>query len=123
MNQPQYKEQEDSNATKITRTTLEACHHEVESHRSQGSNPSPSNADRWKTANMLDSANNRLQELMQLFYLLSRDPCVPSDARYHVTVAQGEIALLSRQLQNAANEALGKALPPAEDKGLRPSNP
>jgi len=53
---------------------------------------------------MLDTANNKLQELMQLLYLLSRDPAVPSDARYHVTVAQSEIALLSREMQNASAE-------------------
>ena len=53
-----------------------------------------------KTANMLDSANNKLQELMQILYLLSRDPAVPKDARYHVTVAQGEIALLARVIRN-----------------------
>jgi len=51
---------------------------------------------------MLDATYNRLQELMQLLYLLSRDPAVPNDARYHVTIAQSEIALLSRTMQNAA---------------------
>ncbi len=55
-----------------------------------------------KAAEMLDSANNRLQELMQLLYLLSRDPGVPNDARYHVTVAQSEIALLAREMRNTA---------------------
>jgi hypothetical protein len=57
----------------------------------------------WKTGGALDAANNRLQELMQLFYLLSRDPAIPQDARYHVTVAQSEIALLTRLMQNAEN--------------------
>jgi uncharacterized protein (UPF0147 family) len=56
-----------------------------------------------ETARVLDSTNNKLQELMQLLYLLSRDPSVPNDARYHVTVAQSEIALLTRQMQNAAD--------------------
>ncbi len=56
----------------------------------------------WKTEIVLDAANNKLQELMQLFYLLGRDPAIPKDARFHVTVAQSEIALLSRQLQNSA---------------------
>lgn len=51
---------------------------------------------------MLDSANNKLQELMQLLYLLSRDPGVPKDVRYHVTVAQGEIALLAHVMRNSA---------------------
>jgi len=42
---------------------------------------------------------------MQLLYLLSRDPRVPQDARYHVTVAQSEIALLSKVIQNNAEAA------------------
>jgi hypothetical protein len=54
----------------------------------------------WRTQGILDATNNTLQELMQLFYLLSRDPAIPSEARFHVTVAQSEIALLTRQLQN-----------------------
>lgn len=58
------------------------------------------------TAEMLDSANNRLQELMQLLYLLSRDPGVPQDARYHVTVAQSEIALLAREMRNTAENQI-----------------
>ena len=41
---------------------------------------------------------------MQLFYLLSRDPAIPQDARYHVTLAQSEITLLTRVMQNVANE-------------------
>jgi len=58
---------------------------------------------------MLDTTYNRLQELMQLLYLLSRDPAVPSDARYHVTVAQSEIALLSRVMQNSASDPCASA--------------
>jgi hypothetical protein len=58
----------------------------------------------WKMPGALDAANNRLQELMQLFYLLSRDPAIPQDARYHVTLAQSEIALLTRVMQNIASE-------------------
>jgi len=54
------------------------------------------------TAQMLDNANNRLQELLQLLYLLSRDPAVPITARRHVTVAQGEIALLAQVMRNSA---------------------
>lgn len=57
----------------------------------------------WDTEAVLDTTFNRLQELMQLLYLLSRDPAVPNDARYHVTVAQSEIALLSRVMQNSAS--------------------
>ncbi len=62
---------------------------------------------------LLDSTNNRLQELMQLLYLLSRDPAVPTDVRYHVTVAQSEIALLARLIQNSAEERGVKANPSA----------
>ena len=58
---------------------------------------------------MLDATFNRLQELMQLLYLLSRDPSVPNDARYHVTIAQSEIALLSRTMQNAASSQAASA--------------
>jgi hypothetical protein len=49
-----------------------------------------------------DATYNRLQALMQLLYLLSRDPAVPNDARFHVTVAQSEIALLSRVMQKSS---------------------
>lgn len=63
-----------------------------------------SSSDPEAAAGMLDATNNKLQELMQLLYLLSRDPAVPTDARYHVTVAQSEIALLTRQMQNAADD-------------------
>ncbi len=57
-----------------------------------------------KAAGALETANDRLQELMQLFYLLSRDPAIPQDARYHVTLAQSEITLLTRVMQNVANQ-------------------
>ena len=53
----------------------------------------------WSTACILNRANNRLQELMQLLYLLGRDPAIPQGARHHVTVAQSEIVLLSHLLQ------------------------
>jgi len=43
-----------------------------------------------------------------LLYLLSRDPAVPSDARYHLTVAQSEIALLARLIQNTAEAEADK---------------
>ncbi len=62
----------------------------------------------WNTETMLDTTYNRLQELMQLLYLLSRDPTVPNDARYHVTVAQSEIALLTRMMQNSTSEPRAK---------------
>ena len=57
----------------------------------------------WQAGNVLDVTNNKLQELMQLLYLLGRDPTVPQDARHHVTVAQSEIALLSRLMQNTTH--------------------
>ncbi|MGA2372289.1 MAG: hypothetical protein ACLPPV_24645 [Candidatus Korobacteraceae bacterium] len=72
---------------------------------------------------MLDATNNKLQELMQLLYLLSRDPAVPTDARYHVTLAQSEIALLTRQMQNAAEDQAGKANPPAAGNAIIATNP
>ena len=57
-----------------------------------------------KVEAMLDAASNTLQHLMQLLYLLGRDPAVPQDARHHVTAAQAEIALLSRFMRNSAEE-------------------
>jgi len=72
---------------------------------------------------MLDAANNKLQELMQLLYLLSRDPAVPTDARYHVTLAQSEIALLTRQMQNAADNQAEKANLPAAGNASIGTNP
>ena len=71
---------------------------------------------------MLDSANNKLQELMQILYLLSRDPAVPKDARFHVTVAQSEIALLARLLRNAAEQA-GEMMNATEPKTFRAAHP
>ncbi len=76
-----------------------------------------------EAAGMLDAANNKLQELMQLLYLLSRDPAVPTDARYHVTLAQSEIALLTRQMQNAAEDQAGTADLPALENAITATNP
>jgi hypothetical protein len=76
-----------------------------------------------QAARMLDSANNKMQELMQLLYLLSRDPAVPNDARYHVTVAQGEIALLARVIRNKAEETTNDSLPAAETKSIPAVSP
>jgi hypothetical protein len=114
-NQPHYKDAETCNQTTPP---------------SQQAKPSPSCAVNnqcqgvkdWKTANMLDSANNKLQELMQLLYLLSRDPAVPNEARYHVTVAQGEIALLAHVMRNTAEEA-GEAVPTVENKTYPAAHP
>ncbi|MGA2372804.1 MAG: hypothetical protein ACLP3R_08910 [Candidatus Korobacteraceae bacterium] len=71
---------------------------------------------------MLDTTNNKLQELMQLLYLLSRDPAVPSDARYHLTVAQSEIALLARLIQNTAEAEADKRKPLAAGDALQAAN-
>ena len=60
----------------------------------------------WKPETTLDLANNKIQELMQLLYLLSRDTRVPQQARYHVTIAQSEIALLTKIVQNATGPAV-----------------
>ena len=65
----------------------------------------------WQTPGALNAANNKLQELMQLFYLLSRDPAIPKDARYHITVAQSEIALLTRLMQNIADARVSDSQP------------
>ncbi len=59
-------------------------------------------------SDLLDATNNQLQGIMQMLYLLSRDTAVPTEVRYHVTLAQSEIALLARQMQNAANTPLAK---------------
>ena len=80
--------------------------------------PAPQIRD-WKAANMLDSANNKLQELMQLLYLLSRDPEVPKDARYHVTVAQGEIALLAQVMRNSISAEVGGSPPMSEAPSVK----
>jgi len=70
---------------------------------------------------VLNTANNRLQELMQLLYLLSRDPAVPKDARYHVTVAQSEIALLVRIMRNAEEAAPRSAVDRPDGAAASPS--
>ncbi len=115
LNQPHYKDPETRNQVNPV---------------SQPAKPSPScaidsqynGATDWKTANMLDSANNKLQELMQLLYLLSRDPAVPNNARYHVTVAQGEIALLAHVMRNTAEEA-DEVVPITENKTRSAAHP
>jgi len=82
-----------------------------------------SSSEPGEAAGMLDATNNKLQELMQLLYLLSRDPAVPTDARYHVTLAQSEIALLTREIQNAADDQAGKVNPPAAGNPIIAPNP
>jgi|SRR5580698_3892946 hypothetical protein len=112
LNQPQSKDPE-------TRTQVNST--------SQPAKPSPTCAigtqchgvKDWKTAKMLDSANNKLQELMQVLYLLSRDPAVPTDARYHVTVAQSEIALLANVMRNTTPDASSDKPQQSETLGFR----
>jgi hypothetical protein len=77
----------------------------------------------WKTEIALDAANNKLQELMQLFYLLGRDPAIPKEARFHVTVAQSEIALLSRQMQNSTEAITEMRDSSAQPDCRKASNP
>jgi hypothetical protein len=98
--QPSTKTQNPGSITSAQRQN-EHAGRPVENDCSRPEGSSPPSGD-WKAARMLDSANNKLQELMQLLYLLSRDPGVPKDARYHVTVAQGEIALLAHVMRNSA---------------------
>jgi hypothetical protein len=76
-----------------------------------------------QAAHTQDKTNNKLQELMQLLYLLSRDPGVPKDARYHVTVAQGEIALLANVLRNTASSEAGDAPAPVAGHGSCAAHP
>ena len=71
---------------------------------------------------VLNTANNRLQELMQLLYLLSRDPAVPNDARFHVTLAQSEIALLVRIMRNAEEAHDNATKLPAAGSAVVPNN-
>jgi hypothetical protein len=71
---------------------------------------------------VLNTANNRLQELMQLLYLLSRDPAVPNEARFHVTLAQSEIALLVRIMRNAEEAHDNASKLPAADPPPIPRN-
>ena len=105
----------------------ESCHRAKPS--SDTEQPSPrctidtgNSARDWKTVKMLDNANNKLQELMQLLYLLSRDPAVPNNARHHVTVAQGEIALLAHVMRTAESGA-GDSMPESGSMKGQPAHP
>jgi hypothetical protein len=103
LNQPQARHSE----SRISKNHREQCSRESACHSRSTQTPRPDRAAphlEWKTEAVIDTTNNKLQELMQLLYLLSRDPSVPADARYHVTVAQSEIALLTRVMQNALAE-------------------
>ena len=73
---------------------------------------------------MLNAASDTLQQLMQLLYLLGRDPAVPKDARHHVTAAQAEIALLSRFMKNSVEERGGRGgQAPGQASALAAGNP
>jgi hypothetical protein len=122
LNQPQYKKPEA--CTRINSTgqpPREPACRGTENSRARLSRVASSEPE--EAAGMLDAANNKLQELMQLLYLLSRDPAVPTDARYHVTLAQSEIALLTRQMHNAADNQAEKTNPPAAGNASVGSNP
>jgi hypothetical protein len=112
LNQPQYEKSEAR--TRINSTgqpPRESARRGTENHRAPRNRISTSKSE--EASGILDDANHKLQELMQLFYLLGRDPAVPTDARYHVTVAQSEIAWLTRLMQNAAADQAEKGNPPA----------
>lgn len=113
LNLPQYKESEASNQINSRgQTPRELARRATEIDRPRVAQLASRAGGEWQTVRVLDTANNKLQELMQLLYLLSRDPAVPKDARYHVTMAQSEIALLIRLMQNAA-AAQEETAPPA----------
>jgi uncharacterized protein (UPF0147 family) len=103
LNQPQYGNKE---ARNVVHPSVERAHEPVcrseQAQSCRGRGTVARSPKDWKSADQLDAMNNQLQEVMQLLYLLSRDVAVPSDARYHVTVAQAEIALLARQIHNSA---------------------
>jgi len=105
LNPPQFGQ---SDARDQIHRTLERSHemacNNSEKFRNRISHFPPPKPNDWETGKVLDATNNKLQEILQLLYLLSRDQSVPKDARYHVTVAQSEMALLARTIQNAADE-------------------
>ncbi len=122
LNQPQYKKTEACARINSTgQPPRESACRGTENNRARRNQLSASEPE--EAAGMLDAANNKLQELMQLLYLLSRDPAVPKDARYHVTLAQSEIALLTRQMQNAAEDRAEKANPLAAGNTSTETNP
>ena len=113
LNLPQYQESEASNQINSTgQTPRDFARRGAENDRARVTQLPPRVGGEWQTIRVLDAANNKLQELMQLLYLASRDQAVPKDARYHVTMAQSEIALLIRLMQNAA-AAHEETSPPA----------
>ncbi len=122
LKQTQYKKTEAcTRINSIGQPPRESARRGTESNRVRRNQLSASEPE--EAAGMLDAASNKLQELMQLFYLLGRNPAVPTDARYHVTLAQSEIALLTRQMQNAADDRAEKANPPAAGDTSTGSNP
>jgi hypothetical protein len=119
LNQPQYKQPENENQFTSNGTQpFGFAGHCAEQNRTRLNQIPSRESGEWRAVSALDAANNKLQELMQLLYLLGRDPAVPQDARYHVTVAQSEIALLTRLMQNAANAEADNPGPPAAAAGL-----
>lgn len=99
LSQPQVRHSVSSSQTNLREEPSQNGHHR-DQHQSSRTHR-PLSRTEWEAET--DTTHNRLQALMQLLYLLSRDPAVPNDARFHVTVAQSEIALLSRVMQNSAS--------------------
>jgi hypothetical protein len=116
---PQYKRSEAHHLiNSAEQTEREGCGHNRQASFAPLRQVSGNDPGKWQAGKVLDVTNNKLQELMQLLYLLGRDPAVPQNARHHVTVAQSEIALLSRLMQNAPNPQDDKPKPPAAAAGL-----
>jgi uncharacterized protein (UPF0147 family) len=122
LNQPQSQKVQKPEGVTSARQANERPDRAIENRGSGPEMPSAHASD-WQAANMLDSANNKLQELMQLLYLLSRDPGVPKDARYHVTVAQSEIALLAHVMRNNAQAQSSEPVAPVEDQARHAAHP
>jgi hypothetical protein len=118
LSHPQYREPEGCNSINPAKQLHEIARPGRENHGRLVQMPLP--AAGTKAGDTLDSANNKMQELMQLLYLLSRDPAVPNDARYHVTMAQSEIALLARVMKNNTEDEQGGAAAADQNASANP---
>ncbi len=123
LKQPHYKKPENQNPISSTPSqSLEFTGRSGTNNCRRLDRPSQRPATELGAQDVLNTANNRLQELMQLLYLLSRDPAVPNDARYHVTLAQSEIALLVRIMRNAEEAHDNATKLPAAGSTATPPN-
>jgi hypothetical protein len=120
LQQPHYQESKDHNT--LSSNAPQSLEFTGRSMTNNCRRPSPRPAAELGAKEVLNTANNRLQELMQLLYLLSRDPGVPNDARYHVTMAQSEIALLVRIMRNAEEAHDNASKLPAAGSAAMPNN-